>query len=42
MITAEFKDYVLVTVYVPNSGVKDLARINYRVNQWDVDFHKYV
>lgn len=40
-ITAEFKDFYLVNVYVPNSK-RDLSRLDYRVKEWDVDFLKYL
>ena len=36
VITAEFADYFLVTVYTPNSGA-GLRRLEYRA-QWDIDF----
>lgn len=36
VITAEFADYFLVTVYTPNSGA-GLKRLEYRA-QWDIDF----
>ncbi len=36
VITAEFKDFYLVSVYVPNSG-NELVRLNYR-ETWDSDF----
>jgi exodeoxyribonuclease-3 len=39
VITAEFADFFLVTVYTPNSG-SELARIPYR-KQWDADFLAY-
>jgi exonuclease III len=32
---------VLVAVYVPNSG-DGLVRLDYRVNEWDKDFHQYL
>lgn len=35
MLTMEFKDWVLVNVYVPNAGQKGLSRLDYRVNTWD-------
>ncbi|MGH8498078.1 MAG: exodeoxyribonuclease III, partial [Methylococcales bacterium] len=35
-LTAEFEDFYLVTVYVPNSG-NELVRLEYR-KQWDIDF----
>ena len=37
VITAEFKDYFLVTVYTPNSK-RELLRLDYRKKEWDVDF----
>lgn len=36
VLTAEFLDYYVVSVYVPNSG-NGLRRLDYR-RQWDVDF----
>ena len=36
VITAEFEDYYLVTVYTPNSK-RELLRLEYR-QQWDIDF----
>ena len=41
IITAEFENYYLVTVYTPNSK-RDLSRLKYRQKEWDVDFLKYV
>lgn len=40
VITAEYDDYYLVTVYVPNSG-RDLVRLDYR-STWDKSFRKYL
>ncbi|HTR01275.1 MAG TPA: exodeoxyribonuclease III [Candidatus Acidoferrum sp.] len=40
VIAAEFKDYILVTVYTPNSG-NELKRLGYR-QEWDSDFLKYL
>jgi len=40
VLCAQFKDFYLVTVYVPNSR-SDLARLGYR-QQWDADFLKYL
>ena len=40
-MTAEFKKYFLVSVYVPNSGDM-LQRLGYRVKEWDADFHSYI
>jgi exodeoxyribonuclease-3 len=36
VLTAEFPDYYVVSVYVPNSG-NGLRRLDYR-RQWDIDF----
>ena len=41
VICFELKNYYLVTVYTPNSK-RDLSRLNYRHNEWDVDFLKYL
>jgi exodeoxyribonuclease-3 len=42
VITAEFDDYYLVTVYTPNSQNNDEnkrpRRLDYRTQEWDVDF----
>lgn len=40
VITLEFDNFFLIHVYTPNSG-QALARLNYRVNKWDVEFRKY-
>jgi exodeoxyribonuclease III len=40
VVTAEFKDYFLVTVYVPNSG-EGLKRLDYR-GKWDEAFRNYL
>ena len=40
VICAEFQDFYLVTVYVPNSG-NDLRRLDYR-KEWDRDFLHYL
>lgn len=46
VITAEFEDYFLVTVYTPNSQNHDEnkrpRRLDYRTSEWDVDFLAYV
>lgn len=39
--TAEYKDFYLVNVYVPNSKRK-LERLPYRQKEWDVDFLKHL
>ena len=41
VLTAEFADYFVVTVYTPNSQ-RELARLDYRQNEWDKDFLKFV
>ena len=40
VITAEFEDYFLVTVYTPNSK-RELLRLEYR-QEWDKDFLKFL
>ena len=40
VITAEFEDYYLVTVYVPNAK-EDLSRLEYR-QHWEDDFLSYI
>lgn len=40
MITLEYPDFYLITVYVPNAK-KELERLPYRM-QWEDDFRKYV
>jgi exodeoxyribonuclease-3 len=41
VISLEFEGYYLVNVYTPNSK-RDLSRLDYRKNEWDVDFLKYL
>lgn len=41
VITTEHDKFFLVNVYVPNSKRK-LERLDYRTEQWDVDFLKYL
>ncbi len=41
VITLEFEKYYLVTVYTPNSK-RGLERLDYRYNEWDVDFLAFV
>lgn len=38
VITAEFTDFYLVTVYTPNSKGTELERLNYRHKAWDPAF----
>ena len=40
VITLEFEDYYLITVYVPNSQ-DELKRLDYRM-KWEDDFHSYL
>ena len=40
VIAAEFENFYVVTVYVPNSG-NELVRLDYR-SQWDKDFLNYL
>lgn len=40
-ITAEFEQFTLVAVYVPNAG-EGLKRHSYRINEWDREFHAYL
>ncbi len=40
VIAAEFENYFIVTVYVPNSG-SELLRLDYR-QKWDADFLSYL
>lgn len=39
VITAEFDTFVLIAVYVPNSGQE---RLEYRTTKWDVVFREYI
>ena len=41
VMTLEFNDFYLVNVYVPNTK-RDLSRLKYRTQEWDVDFLKYL
>ena len=41
VITLEFNNYYLVTVYTPNAK-RDLSRLEYRYNNWDPAFLQYV
>lgn len=40
VITAEYEDYYVITVYTPNAQ-RELARLDYRM-QWEDDFRSYV
>ena len=41
VIAAEYEDFYLVNVYVPNAK-RGLERLPYRHKEWDVDFLKYL
>lgn len=41
VLTAEYERFYLVCVYVPNAG-EGLKRLDYRVNEWDKDFARYL
>lgn len=41
VVTAEMEEFYLVNVYVPNSK-RELERLPYRSQEWDVDFLKYL
>ncbi len=41
VLTAEFADYFVVTVYTPNVK-RELTRLEYRARQWDPDFLKFL
>ncbi len=41
VITAEFEKFIVVAVYVPNSG-DGLQRLKYRTEEWDKDFFDYL
>jgi exodeoxyribonuclease-3 len=41
IITLEFKNFFLTTVYTPNEG-RDLGRLEYRHKEWDPDFLTYM
>jgi exodeoxyribonuclease-3 len=41
VIAAEFADFYLVNVYVPNSG-RELLRLDYRVKAWGPEFLKFL
>lgn len=41
VITIEFENFFLITVYTPNSK-PDLSRLNFRYETWDIEFLKYI
>jgi exodeoxyribonuclease-3 len=42
IITAEYNNYFLVNVYVPNCGVTNFNRLDYRVRVWDEMLRFYI
>lgn len=41
VLTLVFPSMIIVTCYTPNSGA-ELARLDYRVEEWDVAFRRYI
>ena len=41
IITLEYDKFYLICCYTPNSG-QQLKRLDYRLNEWDKDFFKYI
>lgn len=41
VITLEYPEYYIVTVYTPNAK-RELTRLDYRTQQWDAEFRDYV
>tara|TARA_B100000902_G_C27038451_1_gene778126 strand:+ start:23 stop:820 length:798 start_codon:yes stop_codon:yes gene_type:complete len=41
VITLEFDKFFITHVYTPNSG-QGLVRLKYRVNEWDVEYRKFI
>ena len=41
VITAEFEKFYFICAYVPNAG-DGMRRIDYRIDEWDVDFLKFI
>jgi exodeoxyribonuclease-3 len=41
VLTAEYDDLFLVTVYTPNSQ-RELTRLSYRCDEWDLEFLRYI
>lgn len=40
--TAEFEDFIVVNVYVPNSGLEKLERLDWRTKTWDPAFRAHL
>jgi exonuclease III len=41
VVTAEFRDFYLISAYFPNAG-QDLKRLEYRTQEWHNDFKNYM
>lgn len=41
VITMEFEEFILIACYTVNAG-DGLKRVDYRVEEWDVDFFKHI
>jgi exodeoxyribonuclease-3 len=42
MITLEFESYYLINVYVPNVGVTDFKRLDWRIQVWESTMQRYI
>lgn len=42
LLAVDFISYILIAVYTPHSGVGDLKRLDYRVDEWDRQFEAYI
>ena len=41
-IALEFAEYIVITVYTPNSQKLHSDRFNFRTQEWDVKFREYI
>ena len=41
-IALEFPEYIVITVYTPNSQKLNSDRFNFRTQEWDVKFREYI
>ena len=41
-IALEFTEFIIVTVYTPNSQKLDSERFKFRTEEWDVKFREYI
>ena len=43
VVTGEFDNFYVVATYIPNAGKGgNLGRLDYRVENWDMDFRRYL